>query len=69
MKKMFQINYFRKFIFIAGDRSFATLLRNAMTCREKAAIPLIHRPAGIIPDFYTEIGSQFSNTTKPDAKG
>jgi hypothetical protein len=56
LKKKFQINYFRKFVFSAEGRSFAHHLCKAISCREKAAIPLICRIAGISPDFYTEIG-------------
>ncbi|SMB53992.1 hypothetical protein SPRA44_760121 [Serratia proteamaculans] len=36
---------------------------------KKAALPLIRRPAGISPDFYTEIGNPSGITTKPARKG
>ncbi|WP_261097130.1 hypothetical protein [Serratia quinivorans] len=69
MKKKFQINYFRKFVFSAEGRSFAMPLCKAISCRKKLVIPLIRRAAGISPDFYTEIGSPPDNIAKPEATG
>ncbi|WP_329909536.1 hypothetical protein [Serratia quinivorans] len=69
MKKKFQINYFRKFVFSAEGRNFAMPLCKAITCRKKLAVPLLRQAAGISPDFYTEIGGPPDKIAKPAAIG
>jgi hypothetical protein len=68
LKKKFQINYFRKFVFSARGRSFARSLARRLHFRKKPVISPIRIAVVISPDFYTEIGTLVGNTLKTVAQ-